>query len=145
MAAFAVTWESFCAGHTVFHFGRSGALVVAQVIVADMSDLSWRGFFTWGLEFGQAFWIWTIPVVEKLVTGKLGWYKIPHFFYGYLFTWAYYSFMCSEGMFQSGFSSALLSQLQSLLSLPLTFFTAEHQTGDFSLQRRMFTGILGGV
>lgn len=75
LSAFAVTWESFCAGHALFHFGRSGALVVAQVIVADISDLSWRGCFTWGLEVGSVFWIWSTPVVEKLITGKLGWYE----------------------------------------------------------------------
>lgn len=73
LSAFAVTWESFCAGHALFHFGRSGALVVAQVIVADTSDLSWRGCFTWGLEAGSVLWIWATPVVEKLITGTLGW------------------------------------------------------------------------
>lgn len=75
ISAFAVTWESFCAGHALFHFGRSGALVVAQVIVADTSDLSWRGCFTWGLEFGSIFWVWSTPVVEKLITNKIGWYE----------------------------------------------------------------------
>lgn len=74
-SAFAVTWETFGAGHALFHFGRSGALVVAQVIVADTSDLGWRGAFTWGLEIGFIFWIWTKPVVERLVIEKLGWYE----------------------------------------------------------------------
>lgn len=81
LSAFAVTWESFCAGHALFHFGRSGALVVAQVIVADTSDLSWRGCFTWGLEVGSVLWIWATPVVEKLITDTLGWYE------RILFTW----------------------------------------------------------
>lgn len=75
LSALAVTWESFCAGQALFHFGRSGALVVSQVIVADVSDLSWRGCLTWGLEVGLVFWTWTTPVVEKLISGKLGWYK----------------------------------------------------------------------
>lgn len=45
------------------------------MIVADTSDLSWRGFFTWGLEAGFVLWIWATPVVEKSITGTLGWYE----------------------------------------------------------------------
>lgn len=73
MAAFAVTWESFSAGTALFHLGRSGILLVSQVIVADTSDLSWRGIYLWGLEMSSILCVWSAPTVAKYIVGKVEW------------------------------------------------------------------------
>ncbi|KAH8146541.1 uncharacterized protein LAJ45_09487 [Morchella importuna] len=83
LAAFAVTWESFSAGTALFHLGRSGILLVSQVIVADTSDLSWRGIYLWGLEMSSILWVWSAPTVAKYIVGKVEW-NVP--------IWIFFSF-----------------------------------------------------
>jgi hypothetical protein len=51
----------------------SGALLVSQVIVADTSDLSWRGILLWGLEMSSILWVWSKPTVAKSIVGKVEW------------------------------------------------------------------------
>ncbi|KAI5837234.1 hypothetical protein DFP73DRAFT_620024 [Morchella snyderi] len=83
LAAFAVTWESFSAGITLSHLGSSAALLVSQVIIADNSDLSWRGIYLWGLEMSTILWVWSKPTVAKAIVGKVQW-NVP--------LWIFFSF-----------------------------------------------------
>lgn len=73
LAAFAVTWECFSAGITLSHLGSSAVLLVSQVIIADNSDLSWRGIYLWGLEMSTILWVWSKPTVAKAIVGKVQW------------------------------------------------------------------------
>ncbi|KAI5788381.1 hypothetical protein EDC01DRAFT_162976 [Geopyxis carbonaria] len=50
--------DGYALGTILFELGRSGVFIVAGVIVADCSDLSWRGLCFWILHCTVIVWIW---------------------------------------------------------------------------------------
>lgn len=66
-------------GQILFEFGKAGTFVAAEVIVADISDLEWRGLCSWGLNSSLVLWAWFRPWFREDVDGlhlQLGWYVL---------------------------------------------------------------------